>query len=164
VSNLTWPENRVCSENFHRVTIQDFCPTLRLPWKTERGLDSLHSTNIFYQLGSSSNFCLTWKTDLAWKFPLHWNTFCHSGFLRNFTLAMKDRVDPEIFHCIECTFSIKDFWKSCACPEKLRGSWNIFTVLNIFFTIQDFWATCACPEKQSVPRKFSLHLIYIFYH
>jgi len=44
--------------------------------------------------------------------------FYHLGFLSNFALALKNRVCPENFHCIEHTFYIQDFLGTCACPEK----------------------------------------------
>ena len=105
----------------------------------------------------------------------------------NFRLPWKQTF-PEIFHCIEYTFYIQEFWATCVCPEKQRGLWihsteyifyylgfwatcacpekqscpGIFHCIEIFFIIQDFWATRACPEKQSCPENF--HCIeYTFY-
>ena len=69
-------------------------------------------------------------------------------------LALKKRVCPEIFHCIEYTLCIQDFWASCAFPKN-KIALKIFTALNIyFFIIQDFWGTCACPENRVCPEIF----------
>jgi len=76
-------------------------------------------------------------------------------------LAPKNRVCPGIFHCIEYTFYIQDFWATCTCPEKQGVPW-IHYGEHVFFIIQDFWATCACPEKQSCPGIF--HCIELFFY
>jgi len=47
----------------------------------------------------------------------------HSRFLSNSALTVTIRVCPEIFHCIQYTFYIQDFWASCAYPEKQRVPW-----------------------------------------
>ena len=75
-------------------------------------------------------------------------------------LALKNRVCREIFHCIEDTFYIQEFWTTHACPEKQRVPW-IHCTEYVLFIIQDFWATCACPEKQSCPGYF--YCIEIFF-
>ena len=50
------------------------------------------------------------------------NTHCIEIFLpftifEQLVLALKKLSCPEIFHCIEYTFYIQDFWATCACPE-----------------------------------------------
>jgi len=121
-------ENRVCPEIFHCIEYiffhSGFLSNLRLPWKTECALNSLHWIYIFYHSGFLSNLCLPWKTELPWNFSLYWNIFYHSGFLSNLRLPWKQRL-PWI-HCIE----------------------------YIFFIIQDFWATCTSPENRGCPEIF----------
>jgi len=51
------------------------------------------------------------------------------------------------------------FEQLCACPEK-QSCQGIFHSIEYTFYIQDFWATCAWPEEQSVPWKFSPYGIY----
>jgi len=58
----------------------------------------------------------------------------HSRFLSNSALTLKIRVCPEIFHCILYTFYIQDFWATCACPEKQRVPW-IRCIEYIFFIV-----------------------------
>ena len=45
-------------------------------------------------------------------------------------LALKKRVCPEIFHCIEYILCIQDFWATCVCP-KHKVALKICTALNI---------------------------------
>ena len=68
---------------------------------------------------------------------------------------------PVIFHCIEYTFYIQDFLATCACPEK-QSCAGIYHCIEIYFIIQDFWATRACPEKQ-LSWNFSLYWIYFLH-
>ena len=45
-------------------------------------------------------------------------TFSPFRIFEQLALALKNRVCPENFHCIEYIFvSIQDFWASCACNE-----------------------------------------------
>ena len=80
-------------------------------------------------------FTFPWETELPWNFPLCWIYFLPLRIFEQLEIALKNRVCPEYFYCVE----------------------------YIFFIIQDFWATCACPEKQSLPWIFSLYW-NIFYH
>ena len=96
-------KNTVCRENFYCIEY------------------------IFNLSGILGNLRLPWKTELPWKFSLYWNIFYHSGFLSNLRLSWKQSL-PWI-HCTE----------------------------YISFTMQDFWETCACPEKHKLPRNFSLY-------
>jgi len=58
-----------------------------------------------------------------------WSTYIshHSRILSNSALTLKNKIYPEIFHCIQYTFYIQDIWATCACPE--------FAVLNILFAV-----------------------------
>jgi len=77
-------------------------------------------------------------------------------------LVLKSRVCPEIFHCIEYTYNIQDFWAICACSEKESVSW-IYCIEYVFFIVQDIWATLRLPWKTELPWNFSLYWS-IFYH
>jgi len=134
---------------------------------------------------------LPWKTECAWYFSLYWIYFLHSGFLSTFALGLKNRVCPDIFHCIEYTFCIQDFWANLrltwktACAlyfslywiyflhswflSNFRLTWKtecarkFFTVLIILFTFRSYEQLCACLEKQSVPWILSLYWIYFLH-
>ena len=73
-------------------------------------------------------------------------------------LTLKKQSCPEIFHCIEYTFYIKDF-EQLALALKNRVSLKYSTVWNIFLHSK-FWASCACPEKQSGPGIFTVLNMY----
>jgi len=77
--------------------------------------------------------------------------------LSNGAFPEKKQSSPEIFHCIEYTFYIQEFWATCVCPEKQRVP--EFTVLNIFFIIQDF-EQLALALKNRVALKFFTVLKY----
>ena len=127
-------------------------------------------------------FHLALEKSLPWNCPLYWIYFLPFRIFEQFALALKHRVCPENFHCIEYSFTFRIFeqlafaLKNKVCPE--------FTVLNIyflsfrifeqlalalknrvalkFFIIKDFWATCACPENRVFLNP--LYWMYIFYH
>jgi len=116
--------------------------------------------------------------------------FYHSGFLSNFALALKNIICPEIFHCIEYTFYIQEFWATCACPEKQSCPENFncieiflsfrifeqlalalknlvcpeFPVLNVCFYHSGFLSILRLPWKTELLWNFSLYWIYIFYY
>ena len=96
-------------------------------------------------------------------------------------LALKNRVCPKIFHCIEYIlaknifkkyifyqkyiwiyFALSfrasaklDFRETLRLPWKREFTMKFFTArIKSTFYIQDFWATCACPEKQSYSEIF----------
>jgi len=123
---------------------------------------------------------LPWKTEGSLNLPDWIYTFYYSGFLNNLLLPWKTEC-PGIFHCIEYTFNILNFWATCACPEK-QSALEFFTVLNIRYTFTSFeqlslalknraarnfrWIeytftfrifeqfASACPENQSCPDIF----------
>jgi len=110
---------------FHR---SEFLSNLRLPCETECTLNSLYCIHIFYHSGFLSNLCLPWKTELAWNFSLYSNIFYHSRFLSYFALALKNRVCPKIFHCIEIFLPFRIFEQltlTRGCPDNFQaGSWK----------------------------------------
>ena len=86
-------------------------------------------------------------------------------------------MDFDLYKSLLCT---RDFWETCACPEKQSVPWihcvedrpiffiiqnfeqlplavknrvcpKIFYCIEIFFIMQDFWASCACPENRACP-------------
>ena len=187
-------KNRVYPQNFHcfeyTFYIQDFWAICACP--EERVFPEFTVLNIQYMCFIIQEFWETCacpeKQSLTGNFSLYWKFFHRSGFLSDFAFALKNRVCPENFRCIQYTFYIQDFWATCACPEKqfalntlnwiyiffiiqeflinLRLPWKqsvpwIHCVEYIFFIIQDFSATWACPEKQSCPEIF--HWIEIFF-
>jgi len=105
-------------------------------------------------------------------------------------LTLENGVCPEIFHCVGYNFYIKDFWATCACPEKqslswyfslhwnifylswslsnLRLPWKIECALNSLYWIyifyhSKFWTTCDCPGTQSFPCIFYFNeILFIF--
>ena len=171
-----------CIETF--FTVHDFwatCASLKkqLPWKFSLYWIYFLPFRIFEQLA------LALKKRVAINSP-YWIYFLPFRIFEQLALAVKNRVCLEIFHCIEYTFYIQDFWSTCDCPEKQSVPWNFsratcdcpenrvalefFTVLNILFTIQDFGATCSCPgifhctEIYFIIQDFLLYRIYIFYY
>ena len=78
-------------------------------------------------------------------------------------LALRNRVFPEIFHCIEYVFFIiQDFWATCACPEKQRCP-GIFHLYWNNFNHSGFLSNLRLPWKQSLPSNFSLYWIYLLH-
>ena len=102
-------------------------------------------------------------------------------YIENFTtfeqlaFALKNRVLPENFQCIEYVFHIiKAIWATCSCPEKTFAlkislywisfshsgvliNWRLpwktkfpwkFYLHWIYFSHSKFWATSACPENR----------------
>jgi len=97
------------------------------------------------------------KSELPWNFSLYWIYFFHSGFLT--TCACPENSFPwnfSLYWIYFLPFTI--FEQLCASPDK-QSCPEIFHSIEYTFYIQDFWATCACPEKQSVPWNFSLYWI-----
>ena len=68
-----------------------------------------------------------------------------------------DRPQVNI-HCIEHFFTVRDFWATCACPEKTELPWK-FSLYWIYFLHLGFLTTRACPEN-SFPWNFLLYWIY----
>ena len=119
---------------------------------------------IFNRSRLLNNWRLSWKQSLPWNFSLFWIYFllirsfeqlcacpekqsCPKLTVLNifFTfrifelpvLSLKNRVCPEIFHCIEISFIIQDFWATCACPEN-RVALEFFTVLKYLLSFGIF--------------------------
>ena len=167
-----------------------FLSNFRLTWKTECARKFFTVLSILFTFRSYEQLCACpEKQSVPWIFSMYWIYFLHSGFLSHlrfpwktacalkfFTvlnilfniwiyeqlpLGLKNKVCPAIFHCVEYTFCIQDFWATCVCHEERVCSKN-FHCIEYTFYIQDFWATCACPENRVWPENF--HSIeYTFY-
>ena len=74
-------------------------------------------------------------------------------------LLWKQRF-PEIFHCIEYSFYIQDFWATCACPEKQNVPWN-HCIDYIFFIIQNFEQPALALEFFTVLKYFLSFRIFV---
>jgi len=72
---------------------------------------------------------------------------------------MKNSVYPEIFHCIEYTFYIQDFWAICACPYKESVPGN-FSLYWIYFLHSGVLSHLHLPWKQSVTWNILLYWKY----
>ena len=68
---------------------------------------------------------------------LYWKFVHRSGFLSNFTLALENRVCPEIFHCIEYMFYHTGFLSHLHLTWKQSLPW-IFTELKHFLSFRIF--------------------------
>ena len=85
------PENRVCPENFHCI---EYSFTFR----------------IFEQL------VLALKNSVPWIHCIEYIVFIFQNFEQP-ALVLKNRICPEVFHCIEIFFIFQNFWTTCAFPE-----------------------------------------------
>jgi len=112
-----------------------FLSNLHLPWKTECALKFFTVLNILFTFRIFEQLALALKNRVAIN-SMYDMYFLHSGFLSNLHLPWKT-VCLEIFHCIEYTFYIQDFWATCACPED-RVALEFFTVFNYFLSFKIF--------------------------
>jgi len=78
----------------------------------------------FYLSGFLRNLRLTWKQSLSWNFSLYLIYFLHSGCLSNCCLPWK--TECAWIHCIECIFILQNFeqlalaLKNRVCPENFH--------------------------------------------
>ena len=102
------------------------------------------------------------KTELSWIFLLYWIYFLHSGFLTT-CACPENRVSPEIFHCIEYTSYIQEFWATCMrLPWKTEGALTSQYWLYILYH-SGFLSNLRFPWKTEWPWNFSLYW-NVFYH
>ena len=99
---------------------------------------------------------------------IHWihciQNFSTFKIFTQLTLSLKNRVCPEIFHCIEYIFYHSGCLSNFALAVRKQSMpWN-FSLCWINFFILDIRATCAWPEKQGVPEFTVLNWLYISYH
>ena len=134
-----------CIETF--FTVHDFwatCASLKkqLPWKFSLYWIYFLPFRIFEQLA------LALKKRVAINSP-YWIYFLPFRIFEQLALAVKNRVCLEIFHCIEYTFYIQDFWSTCDCPEKQSVPWNFSR------------ATCDCPENRVALEFFNVFKYFL---
>ena len=154
-ATCAWPEKQFALKIFTLLnilfTIHNFWATLRLLWKTECTLNSLYWIYMFYHLGNLRNFALALRNRVCPE-NIHCieYVFHHSEFLNNFTLALKNRVYPE-FTVLNIYFlPFRIFEQLRACPEN-RVCPETFHCIEYTLCIHDFCTSSTCPEKQSLP-------------
>ena len=98
---------------------------------------------------------LALEKSLPWNCPLYWIYFLPFRIFEQFALALKHRVCPVNFHCIEYTFTFRIFeqlalaLKNKVCPE--------FTVLNIyFFSFRIFEQLALAFKNRVAPKLFTV--------
>jgi len=129
------PEKQSVPWNFHCIEYtfyhSGFLSNLRFLWKTECDLKFFTVLNILF------TFRIFEQLALALKFFTVLNILFTFRIFEQLALSLKNRGCPEIFHCIEYTFCIQDFWAICACPEN-RVALEFFTVLQYFLSFRIF--------------------------
>ena len=95
------------------------------------------------------------------EYILHWKFFHSSRFLTTCAYP-ENRVVLEFFTVLNILFTFRIF-EQLALALKTEFALEIFHCIEYTFYIQDFWATWACPEKQSCPGIFHC-IECIFYH
>ena len=151
-----------CIENFFTVLVFFWatcaCPKKQsLPWNF-----SLYWI-YFLHSGFLSNLRLPWKTECVLKFFTVLKYFLSFRIFEQLAFVLKNRVRPDIFHWIEYTFHIQDFWATCACPEKNRVALKIFTVLNILFPFRIFEQLVLALETEFALKFFTvLNILFTF--
>ena len=106
------PEKQSLPWSFHCVEIffifQDFWTTWACP--ENRVCHEIFDCYLIYFLhsGCLSNFCLPWKTECALNSLYLICIFIIQNF-QQVALALKNRICPEIFHCIEIFLSFRIF-------------------------------------------------------
>ena len=117
-------------------TIQEFWATcMRFPWKTEDALkyftvlNKLFTFRIFEQLCACPE-----KQSFPWNFSLYWIYFAPFRIFEQLCACPEKQSCFGIFHCIEYTFYIQEFWATCMrLPWKTQGALNSQYWLYIFY-------------------------------
>ena len=134
---LSCSVKQCCHEILHYVEIffifQDFWATCGLPWKTEGPLNSLYWIYIFSMI---QNF----------------EQLAH---------ALKNRVCPEIFHCIEIFLSFRIF-EELALALKIEFVMKCFAVFHILFTFRMFQQLLLALKNRVCTENFHCIEITIF--
>jgi len=110
--NLCLPWKTVCPEstvlNIYIFYHSEFWTTCACTEKQSLPRNfSLH-WNIFYLSGFLSNLCLPWKQSLLWIHCIEYIFFIIQNFEQP-ALVLKNRICPEIFHCIEIFLTFRIF-------------------------------------------------------
>jgi len=143
---------------FHRSRFEQLALALK---KNRVALKIFTVVNILFTFRIFNSFRLLCKQIFPWKFSLYWIYFLLFRIFEQRRFLWKKQSWPEIFHCIEYTFYIQEFWATCVCSEKQSCPGIFHCIEYVFFIIQDFWATCACPEKNRAAQKIFTVLKYI---
>jgi len=135
---LSCPEKQSCSETFHCVEIffifQHYWATSACPEKQT----------------------VPWILCIEYIFLIL--------IIQNFeqlALALKNRVCPEIFHCIEIFFIFQDLWGTCACPEN-RVCHENFSLYLIYFSHSEFLNNFCLPWKTECALNSQLWICIFF--
>ena len=128
------------------------------------------------------------KTELAWKFSLYWIYILPLRIFEQLCACPEKQSCPGIFHCIENTFYIQEFWatgmrlpwktegvlnsqywlyifyhsgflSNLRFPWKTELLWNFLLYWNIFYH-SGFLSNLRLPWKTELPRHFSLYGTY----
>ena len=97
-------------KSFHRSR---FLSNLRLPWKNRTALKFFTVLNILFTFRIFNNLRLPWKQSFPWNFSLYWIYFLSFRIFEQLCVYPEKQSCPGIFHCIEYTFYIQEFWRSC---------------------------------------------------
>ena len=90
-----------------------------------------------------------------WIFTAHtvyWKIFSPFRIFQQLALALRNRVCPEIFHCIEYTSYIQDFLAICACLEKQCAVNSLHLIY--FFYHSGFLNNLRLPWNRVFPENF----------
>ena len=155
------PEKQSCPEIFrcmeYSFYIQNFWATCACPEK-QSCPDIFHCIeHVFFIIQEFWVTCACpEKQRVPWNFSLYWMYFLHSGVLSNLhALALKNRGCPDIFHCMEYTFYIQEFWATCMrLPWKTEGALIFFIVFNMYFLSIRIFEQLALALKNRVAQKF----------
>ena len=112
-------KNRVCCKIFHCIEYIFYhsgFEQLALALRNRVCLEIFHWIEYNFAFSIFEQLALALKTDLPWNFSLYWNIIYHQDF-EQLALALKHKVWPGIFYCIEIFCTILDFWATCACSE-----------------------------------------------
>jgi len=93
----------------HRFFIIQNFEQLALALKNRVALNSFTVLKCFYLQGFLSNLRLPWKTEFALKFFTVLDIIFTFRNFEQLVPALKNRVCPDIFYCIEIFFIFQDF-------------------------------------------------------
>ena len=79
------------------------------------------------------------------------------------TLAQIARIAPKWIYTVLDIFSPFTIFEQLALALQKQSCPEIFHCIEYTFYIQDFWATLCLPWKTELPRNFSLYWIYILH-
>jgi len=132
-------------------------------WKNRVALKFFTVLNTLFTFRIFNNLLLPWKQSFPWNFSLYWIYFLPFRIFEQLCACPEKQGCPGIFHCIEYTFYIQEFWAICMrLPCKTEGALNSQYWLYIFYH-SGFLSNLHFPWKRGLPWNFSLYW-NIFYH